>query len=178
MTRLFLIFIFALGMGAVHGQTKYKYEYPIRLKDQPSTYTTQAGDTALKDKSAISFTIVDNKGDTLPLAVIKIKSNKIDTSMRSDSKGNANITLPSDTFSISVFSLGYSALAVNKIYVKPNSKINFRTSLGKSNASRIGHIYSQRKLTENEVGKIVDDLSNDKDSELIKNKTCNVGWEI
>jgi hypothetical protein len=89
------------------------------------------------------------------------------------------ITLPSATYSISILEFQSTPIIMDTFEAKGNTKMTIKTSLGQSNALGIILIYSKRKLTVNEIEKIVDDLSNDKDeNELIKGKICYIMREI
>ncbi|MBX7093349.1 MAG: hypothetical protein K1X56_01410 [Flavobacteriales bacterium] len=162
------------------GQKKYKHKYRQHLTSQESNFTSKTTDTILQtDKSILTFQILDNKGDAIPFANITIRNSVTDTTIHSDFDGFVSIKLSSGTFSITIFSLQFTPITLDNFIVKENTKTDIKTSLGLSNALRIALIYSIRKLTDEEIKKIVDDLSNDKEeSELIKNKTCYIMWEI
>ncbi len=68
---------------------------------------------------------------------------------------------------------------VKEFEVEENKKITISATLGKSNLLTIAAIYSKRKLTQLEIDRLIDDLSNDKENNvLIQDKTCFVMWEI
>jgi hypothetical protein len=178
--RLFIFLLVILPIVVFGQKKKFKYKYEIRLKSQPSTYTIQSADTALEgNKCLLIFKVTDTFGDRIPFANINI--NRINTTdiINCDFNGLATLTLQSDTFDISVLAMFFTTLKIDKLVGKANSKITIKTTLGKANTRYIGHIHSVRQLTDYEINKMVDDLSRDiNDSELIKNKTCYVIWEI
>ncbi len=147
---------------------------------QESSYSSETTDTILQtDTSVLTFQILDNKGDAIPFANITIKNSSTDTIIHSDINGFAAIKVSSGAFSVTIFSLHFTPITLDSFIVKENSATKIKTSLGHSNASRIALIYSTRKLTDEEVLLLINDLSNDKqENELIKNKTCYVMWEI
>jgi len=177
--RLLILIIF-LFPTIVLGQKKYKFMYRAHLTSQKSTFTTHQTDTLLEtDKCNLTFTILDNNGEAVPSANIVIKNNTADTIIHSDLNGFVTATLPSGVFTISINSYQFTAIKLDNFKVKANTKINISTLLGQSNALRIALIYSMRKLTNDEIERIVDALSKGgEDNELIKDKTCYILWEI
>lgn len=164
----------------VFGQKKYKHKYRHYLTSQESSYTSETIDTILQtNKSILNFQILANKGEAIPFAKIRIKNSEIDTTIHTDLNGFASIKLTSGTFSVSIFSLHFTPITLDNFILNEQTKTNIKTALGHSNALRIALIYSIRKLTDEEIKKIIDDLSNDREeNELIKNKTCYIMWEI
>lgn len=176
--KIFLLML-AFFPAVLAGQGKYKHIYKIHLKDQPSNYSIQIADTLIEGgKSLLCFISLDYKGDTVSNVNLTIDDSKTKKLIYSDMNGLASVMLSSDTFDISITSPFYTPIRINKKFIKNNSKIILKTSLGRSNAKMIGNINSKRKLTESEISKIVEDLSMDLPVELIKNKTCYVLWEI
>ena len=177
--RLLLFFLF-LFQKIVFAQKKYKYKYRAHLISQPSSFTAQVADTLLDpNKCVFAFQVLDKKGESVPFASILIRGSKMDTLIRSNLDGYAIVSLPLDTFSITISEIQFTSLQLQKVVGTPNTKNLVNILLGKSNALSIALIYSRRKLSESEIGSIIQDLSNEKsDNELIKNKTCYVNWEI
>lgn len=127
----------------------------------------------------MTILILDNKEEAAPYCKVLIKSNVTDTIIHSNLNGVVIATLPSGTYSISFFAFPFTSIKLDSFVIKANTKTTINTSLGNSNALCIAIIYSVRKLTDDEIAKIIDDLSNDReDNDLIKNKTCHIMWKI
>lgn len=179
LTHRFLIFILFLPT-IVFGQKKYKFDYREHLTSQQSTFTTHTTDTLLDtNRGVLTFQILDKNGEAIPCTNITIKNVETDTIVRSDLNGFVSVSLTSETYSLSIFNLQFTPITLDNFIINENRETTIKTSLGKSNTLRIARIYSRRKLSNEEVEKLVDDLSNDRENnELIKNKTCYVMWEI
>lgn len=173
---LLLLPTFAVAQKKNH----FKHEYRRHLKPQESNYQQQVTDLSLADgKSVLNFNIVENTSDFIPYVKISIKGNNIDTTLITDYNGTASITLDADQVSIKIFSMMYTPITIENYSINTNSLSIFKMTLGFSNMYRIANIYSKKKLSEEELEKLVDDLSQNKeDNELIINKTCYVLWEI
>jgi hypothetical protein len=150
------------------------------LTGQQSTFITNTTDTLLDtNKGVLTFQVLDKNGAAIPFTNITIKNGETDTIVRSDFNGLVSISLTSGTYSIFIFSLQFTPITIDNFIINENTKTTIKTSIGKSNELSIALIYSRRKLSNEEIEKLVDDLSNDReDNELIKNKTCYVMWEI
>lgn len=123
--------------------------------------------------------IFDRNGNVIPFANIEIKSRVTDTILHSDTNGFATSKINAGISSVNITALQYTPLSIDSLPIRENTKTTINATLGKSNALRIAVIYSLRKLSEKEIQKITEDLSNDnEENELIKNKTCYIIWEI
>ncbi len=172
--RLFILLL--LLLPSVASGQKYKYQYRQQLIRQQSTHNTETTDLFNSDKGRLIFQILDQKGVAIPFVNIVIKNKDVDTTIQSDLNGFATINLVG-TFSFFLFDLQFTPINIENFILKENTETTLKVSLGLANL-RIAHIYSIRKLKDNEIQKLVEDLSNDADNELINNKTCYVTWEI
>jgi len=150
------------------------------LTSHQSTFNAKITDTLLEiNKSILKFQILDEKGEAIPFAIVRIKNSVKDTTILSDFDGFVSANLTSGTFSISILYHQYTPINIDNFFVKENAETTIKASLGLSNALRIALIYSIRKLKDEEIEKLIDDLSNNRENnELIINKTCYVMWEI
>lgn len=173
-----LIFLFFPFLAL--SQKKYKYLYREHLKSQESFFFIQTNDKVFDNgKSKFNVQVLDKNGNGVSFAEIKLKSNEIDTVIQSDIEGFASFYLPKGTYSIFIFELELTSIEVKEFVIEENNEIDFTAKLGKSNLLTIAIIRSKRKLTQLEIDKLVDDLSNGKENnELILDKTCYVMWEI
>ena len=164
----------------VLGQEKYKFKYRQFLTRVESTYSATTTDTLLEsNKSVLSFQILDKQGETVPFQHITIKNNEVEKSFLTDLNDFFTITMTSGTFSISIYGQIYTPITIDNFNLKESKKVNIKISLGRANEMKIALISSVRKLTDEEIEKIIDDLSNGReDNQLIKNKTCFIGWEL
>jgi hypothetical protein len=162
------------------GQKEYKYHYNKHLIKQQSTFSSNQKDTTIElDRSCLLFQIRDINEKEIPFAKISIKGVSTDTIILSDYRGLASVNLPARKYSISIIYSLCSPIILDSFEANSNSVTTIKASLGKSNSNLVAIISSQRKLTKEEIKKIVFDLSNEnEDNELIKNKICIVEWEI
>jgi hypothetical protein len=172
-----IISLFLFIPALLCGQEENKY--PIQLKNIPSTYSKQITDTDAKNKCMYEFVVSDKNGHRVSYAKIKIRNSKTDTLLNSDINGYASFSMKADSIHLTVFYPNYTPVLLDLPPAKTNTKCTFTLFLGMSNDSRKGFLYSKRKLTEIEISKIIDDLSNGReDNILIKNKTCSVQWDL
>jgi hypothetical protein len=177
--RLIILILFYIPL-TLFGQKEYKYQYIKHLIKQQSTFSSNQKDTTLKpDRSCLLFQIRDINEKELPFAKISIKGVSTDTIILSDYRGLASVNLPAGKYSFAINYSLFSPIILDNFKANSNSVTTIKASLGKSNSNLVAIISSQRKLTKEEIEKIVFDLSNEKeDNELIKNKICIVEWEI
>lgn len=177
--RFLFSILFLLPMIAI-GQKKYKYQYKERLVSQQSSFTFEVEDTLLDAGiSILELQILDKNEVSLPHAKVIIKSKHSFTRFYSNINGVTSINIDSDTFSITLFDFHSTPLTIDNFVLKEYTKTVIKTSLGQINASRVALIHSSRKLTNEEIKRLIEDLSNGKnDTELIQNKTCYITWEI
>jgi hypothetical protein len=128
----------------------------------------------------MKFNSFDYKGESIVCCVnINIKGLKSDTTISLNENGSAKLYLPQSTYKISLSTPQFTSIDLNNLVTQANKGYIIRMYLGNSNTLRIIEIYSVRKLSDTEINKIIDDLSNAiQDNELIKNKTCYVVEQI
>ncbi len=165
----------------VFGQKGYKYKYDLHLKNIPSTYSIVYDSLTNKD-NLTKFIFIESRGDTVIKSYIKIKSDNIDTLIHNDFSKITTITkvfLKPNKYDFTVTSVEFGTLNIKNINIYNNSSTIIISKLGYKNDLEFGEIHSKRKLNNKEIEKIIDDYSNRKDeSELIKNKTCIIMWQI
>jgi hypothetical protein len=70
------------------GQKKYKYTYREQLKSQSSSFSVQTNDTLLENRNSFfNFQVMDKKESAVSFAMITVKSDALDTIIRSDIDG-------------------------------------------------------------------------------------------
>jgi hypothetical protein len=175
------LILLLLLTNTVFGQKGYKYKYDLHLKNIPSTYSIVYDSLTNKDNST-KFVFIESRGDTVIQAYIKIKGDNLDTLIHNEIAQLKTITkvlLQPNKYSITVSSIEFSTLNIEKVNIYKNASTTIVSKLGYKNDLEFGEIHSKRKLSDKEIEKIIDDYSKRKDeSELIKNKTCVIMWQI
>jgi hypothetical protein len=174
--RLLVLFLFLLPT-LFYGQKKYKYNYPIRLKGVPSTYSI---DTTinLKNNSSFNLYLIEGKNDTIPFIFAKISSSRKDTLLKSNMDGRISLSFVTDTCSIQISHPYYTLIEIKNILPVKGKELTIDIHLGRSNWNSIGRIESKRKLSTIEIEQVIDDLSHSRTNNLILDKTIFVMWEI
>ncbi len=179
--KIIKLILLLLLTNTLFGQKGFKYKYDLHLKNIPSTYSIVYDSLTNKDNST-KFIFIESRGDTVIQSYIKIKSDQIDTLIYNDFSKIITITkvlLKPNKYDITVTSIEFGTLNIEKINVYNNTSTVIISKLGYKNDLEFGEIHSKRKLNDKEIEKIIDDYSNRRaESELIKNKTCIIMWEI
>jgi hypothetical protein len=179
--KILKLILFLILTNTVFGQKGYKYKYDLHLKNIPSTYSIVYDSITNRDNST-KFIFIESRADTILQVYIKIKSANIDTVIHNEISQLKTITkmpLKPDKYDIIVSSIEFSTLNIDKVNIYNNTATTIISKLGYKNELEFGEILSKRKLNDKEIEKIIDDYSNRRDeSELIKNKTCIIMWQI
>ena len=180
MNQKLIILLLFLFPSILFGQNKYKFKYRQHLTNQESTFTKETINSDLdSNKYNLTIQIFDKNGESVPFANISIKNNSIDTIIHSDLIGNVIAKLHSSPSTISVNAHSFTPLIIDNLVVYKNTKTTIKVLLGQLNSKRIAIIKSIRILKNEEITKLINDLSNNREvNELIKNKTCFITWEI
>ena len=166
----YLTILVILLQGTVVAQNKYNYE--IRLNPQLSKYNASIVDSFQNGKATFDFCIKGFDGLEIPSVSIKIKGTKTRYFFYTGTKRLAPIVSASDTFDIIISGDSLNPLEIKKFVIPGNSQVVFTVTMSRSNTQGLAHISSQRVLSEKELKKIINDINNGKETELIKNKTC------
>ena len=179
--KIIKLILLILLTNTVFGQKGYKYKYDLHLKNIPSTYSIVYDSLTNKD-NLTKVISVESRGDTVIQVYIKIKSDNIDTIIHNDFSEIitiAKLALKPNKYDITVSSIEFGTLNIEKINIYNNTSTTIIAKLGYKNELEFGEIHSKRKLSDKEIEKIIDDYSNRRgESELIKNKTCIIMWQI
>lgn len=179
--KIIKLVLILLLSNTTFGQKGYKYKYDFHLKNIPSTYSI-VYDSITNKNNVTNFISIDSSGDTIIQSYIKIKSNSVDTIIHnhiSELKSISKVLLKPNKYDITISSIEFSKLSITNINIYRNTSTTIISKLGYINDLDFGKIHSKRKLTDKEIENIIDDYSNRKgESELIKNKTCIIMWEI
>ncbi len=163
----------------IYPQNKCKYRYREHLVSQKSSHTIDVLDTLIDSgKSNLIINFIDNKNEPLFGIPIELKNNKSKKNIISNFYGSIFTSINPDSYSFSIPSLQYTEIQLDSLIIKPNSKTILNIVLGSSNILQIVIICSIRELNKDEIIKIIYDLSNGNENELIINKTCDILIEI
>lgn len=171
-----ILFLFVSAITSA--QKRYKFTYDIHLKNIPSTYGVTY-DTIHKGYTKIISLAGVN--DTILQSTIKIHGNGLDTILRTGYQyiqPIVKIALQPGEYDVEIYDIEHTSLNAKKIKILADCSATIITTMGYRNDQRWGFINSKRKLTQQEIDKIIEDYSNRNEPELIKNKTCFVSWQI
>lgn len=156
---------------------KCKFEYKEHLVAQKSTFELQSKDTLLNDeKILLEFILTSPGGEVIPYEYVKLKHISGDTILLSDKNGRITFSGVAGEYSVFTLSPYLTEVQLFHLPIEKNTKTTIHFSLGQSNIFSIVHIYSSRKLNDDELKQIVDELSNHK--EIMIQEVCCVLWEI
>ena len=174
-----LSILLLLISGVIFSQKRYKFTYEIHLKNIPSTYTVTYDTT--RSSTCTKIIAIAAVNDTIVQSSIKIHGNGLDTVLHTGHQylqTIAKIVLKPGEYDMEIYDIEHTPLKAQKINIRPYVSTIITAKMGYKNDLQLGSIYSKRKLTQPEIDKIIEEYSNRREPELIKNKTCLVSWQI
>jgi hypothetical protein len=160
-------------------QKTYKYEYPIIVKDQHTSYFIDSLPLATTDTNYLTI-LLRNRADQALMWVpvyIEVKSKTTQTRQdTTDIDGVLYINQPTGPCDIEISTAGHISALVKNFTATQGFRYEFYLMLGMKGDNRHGTLRSKISLTQREIDKIIEDYRLHMPNEMIGEKTVVIKW--
>lgn len=142
-------------LNNVDEHEKYPYEYWFQFENTEDTCSYQLEKKSDKVNSTIR--LVDNQGDTVVFANVKVINiaNESETNLTSDINGNTELRLENGKYRIEVRALNYDTFNL-EFEIENGQQIELNINLGLAPELEIYQIDSKTELNETEILQIIE----------------------